>query len=238
MAINFGGGYGGGSNAFGGGGGQTYGGANGGTLYGSLVPQQVSGADVFGAQQARQNLGTVQAGETQRANIAANAQMLPAQLAQQRFNSVLPLLSGQIGGNADPYVIGGNLPPAPNISTSGVYNPQQIQQQVNTQKAANDQSTATQQRSMQQGLAGRGYGANSPLSQALGAGLQNQNLATNTGNETQTRLGAQQANVQQSFAGQQAQQQQYAQNQQLQIQRAQPYFQRQNTLIQALSGMA
>jgi len=239
MAINFGGGYGGGMNPFGGSGGQTYGGASGGTLYGSLVGANPSGQDVWGAQQARQNLATQEAGSTQRAQIAAQAQMLPAQLQQQRFGQLFPLLSGMAGGigGQNPYTIGGQMPPAPNISANGVYSPEQVQQQVNTQRAANDQSTATQQRNMQQGLAGRGYGANSPLAQSLGASMQGQNLATNTANETQTRLGAQQANVQQQFAGQQAQQQQYAQNQQLAIQRAQPFFQRQNVLLQALSGM-
>jgi hypothetical protein len=240
MSINFGGSAGVGGSANPGPNNSMYGGQSG-TLYGQLNPIQNDPNSPFSANAQkfqREQLGTQQAGETQRANIAANAQMLPAELQQQRFQQVLPLLSGQIGSSQNPYTIGGQIPQGPTIGANGVYNPAQIQQQVNTQRAANDQSTGTQQRAMTQQLAGRGYGANSPLAQALGTSMQNQNQQTNTANETQTRLGAQQANVQQQFAGQQAQQQQFAQGQQLNIERAAPYFARQQALIAALGSMA
>jgi hypothetical protein len=171
------------------------------------------------------------------ANTQANAAMYPAKLQQQRFQQLFPLLSGQLGSQGNPYTEGGSVALGPNISTAPVLNPQQIQQQVNTMRATNDQSTASQQRAMQQSLAGRGLGGNSPLAQALGSNMQNANLAANTAGETQTRLGAAQQNAQQVLNAQQAQQNQYATQQQLQVERAAPYFQRQNVLIQALAGL-
>jgi hypothetical protein len=166
------------------------------------------------------------------ANIAANAQMYPATLQQQRFQQVFPWLENQTGGPAP-----GGLPKAPTISTNPVLNSQQIQQQVNTQNANSDQSTATQNKAMQAGLAGRGVGAQSPLAQALTGAAQGQNLASKTANETQTRLGAATTNAQQVLQEQQAQQQQYQQNQQLLINQQAPYYARQNALLAAISGL-
>src|ERR1700676_1047719 len=135
MSINFGGSAGVGGSGNPGPNNQMYGGSTG-KLYGSLVNPTVSPSDIYGASQTRENLATQQAGETQRAQIAAHAAMLGPQLQQQRFQQVLPLLSGQIGatGSQNPYTIGGGVPAGPTIGANGVYNQQQIQQQVNTQR--------------------------------------------------------------------------------------------------------
>lgn len=187
--------------------------------------QMPSASDVYQGNQQKQV-----------AQIGANAAMYPATLQQQRFQQVFPYLQSQLNGG-NPYAQGGTPGLGPNISAAPVLNSQQVQQQVNTQNAASDQSTAGQIKGYQNSAAGRGIGANSPLVQALSGQAQSANLAGKTANETQTRLGAAQQNSQQVLAGQTAQQGQYATQQQEEIARAAPYFQQQNILLQALAGL-
>lgn len=125
----------------------------------------------------------------------------------------------------------------PKISANPVYSPQQIQQAINTTRAGNDQGTQSQIRNMQNDLAGRGFGANSPLAQALGMGMQSANLSANTQAQTQLGLGAAQANAQQVLAGQTAQEQQYAARQTEAIQRAQIEQQYLSSALAALGGL-
>lgn len=188
-------------------------------------------------QESIANTEAMQSGHN--AYLAAEASKYPATLQQQRFNTVWPWLTGQLGHflTSNPYTIGGSMPQQPHIGANPVYSQQQIQQQVNNTRAQNDTNAASQIRTQQQGLAGRGFGGNSPLAQALSTYTQGQNMATNTNAEQQLRFNSAQANAQQVLAGQQAQQEQYAQNQGLAIQRAQPYFQMQNALIAALGGL-
>ncbi len=165
-----------------------------------------------------------------------------AQLQQgnqmSRFNQLLPLLTGQLGKLNNGFATAGGTNSAPPpISAGPTLNPQQIQQQVNTSRAANDQATAGQQANSNASLAGRGFGSNSPLSMALNQGMQNNNLATNTANETSTRLNAAQQNASQLLNSQQALSNQWATGNQLDIQRRAPYFQTQNALIAALGGL-
>ncbi len=86
----------------------------------------------------------------------------------QRFNRILPMLSGDTaswgaGGN------GAGLSTASNNVPGGgqVLNPSQIQQQQNQNAATISQSAATQNQNIQNSTAGRGFGANSPLAMAL-----------------------------------------------------------------------
>jgi hypothetical protein len=151
------------------------------------------------------------------------------------FDQIFGALTGQLGNMAN---AGGQNTPAPTISTGGVLNPQQIQQQVNTGRAATDAATGSRIATSNASLAGRGFGANSPLAQALGQGYQNQGLAANTAQETQTRLGAAEMNAKQRLAGQSALSNQWYQGNQTDIERRKPYFQTQNALIAALGGMA
>lgn len=205
------------------------------------------GAQQYGNQSALQAQGIqgqlqLQSGQlaTQQAiaNTQANAAMLPSQLQQSRFNQVFPYLSSALGqANSSSGQLAGqaNTTGEPKISAAPVYTQGQIQQQVNQQQAQNDQSTATQQRKISGQMAGRGEGANSPLAQALGMGLENQNLATNTQNAASTRLNSAQANSTQRLAGQTAQETQYANRQNEAIQRSQVY---QNYLSSALGAMS
>lgn len=184
-------------------------------------------------------------------HLPVNSQVLAGMLSAQAHGGggagggATPTGSGTGGGGSSPPAggawgtggFGQGAPPGagqPRISARPVYTQGDIQRQVNMQTAANDQGTATKMRDMQSSLAGRGFGSNSPLAQALGQGMQMGNLATNTQNASQTRLGAASANAQQVLAGQTAQEQQYASRQQEAIQRAGIY---QNFLSSALAAL-
>jgi hypothetical protein len=176
-----------------------------------------------------------------RAEIEAEAAKYPYELKQQRFQQIFPWLQNQLSGmwaQGPARAGGGQIGTQPTISASPIWDQSQIQQQVNSQRAANDAATAGRIRSIEQSTAGRGYGAGSPLAMALGQMAQNQNLMTNTQNEQQTRWNAAQGNARQVLAGQQAQEAQFAARQQEDIERRKPYFGTLNALIGALGGLA
>jgi hypothetical protein len=181
------------------------------------------------------------------AQIAASASEYPANLQQSRFNTVYPQLSGLLssmggtatgGANQTPLQAAGQLQPGNPISAAPVLNPQQIQQQVNTSRAATDASAATQERNQSATLAGRGLGANSPLASLLNAGTQQNALTANSANETALRYNAAQGNAAQVLQGQQAQSAQNLGAQAAATARQQPIYQQQNSLLAALAGMA
>jgi hypothetical protein len=175
----------------------------------------------------------------------AETEIQPAMLAQQnkqsRFNTVFPWLQGQMSGllgGQGPYRVGGTaLGNQPNIKATGIWTPSQIQQQVNSQNAASDAATGTQIKNMQDSLAGRGFGGNSPLAMALSGMAQNANLANKTQNEQQTRWNAAQGNAQQTLAQQQAQEQQYVDINQQDVARRQMALQPLTALLGAISGI-
>lgn len=197
------------------------------------------------------------ASQERQAQTQADAAKFPAQLAQQRFNTAFPLvqntLSSALNGQGSmPAWLGGGTQGAggmggaggaggagggqqPLISARPVYTPGDVQQQVNLQRSSNDQATAGKMRQMDNSLAGRGFGTGSPLAQALGVGMQQGNLATNTQNETQTRMSAKQMNAGQVLQGQQAQEAQFANRQKEALGRAGVY---QNYLSSALAAVA
>lgn len=86
----------------------------------------------------------------------------------------------------------GSLSTGPNHP---VLSEDQVNQQVNQQRATNDAGAAGQLRRQTEGMAGRGVGANSPLQQALEAQIYGQNLNANTTASTNTRLNAAQLNA-------------------------------------------
>lgn len=198
---------------------QTYG-------YDQATRQAQIGADAqrYGADQ-----NTVQAG------IAADAAKYPAMLKQQRWDQLSPYVTGilgglQNGGTGGAFGAGGlfgayqgqgQVGTQPQINAAPVYSQDQIQQQVNTARANNDQKTAGEIQQMNNSLGGHGYGSNSPLAAVLGASYQGQNMQANTANETSTRLNAAQMNSQQLLAAQQAQEAQFANRQNEDIQRGQ-----------------
>lgn len=170
-------------------------------------------------------------------NMAADAQ----RFQQQKFNTVWGALSGLMGnmfGGGGPFTAGGSSGASPEISVGGVYNPQQIDQQVNAARAKNDATTAGRVRDAQQQMAARGFGSSSPLLAALTGRLQNQNLATNADSEREIRMGAAGQNAEQLLRTQQAREAQFASRQAEDIERRKPYFSTMNSLFASLAGLA
>lgn len=163
-----------------------------------------------------------------------------AALAQKdsHFNQLFPWLQNQIGAfNGNMATAGGNSGQSPTITVGGVWNPQQIQQQVNATRAQNDQSMQSQNRQQQQTTAGQGFGSHSPILQALQGQNFASNLATNTQAEQSLRTGTAQQNQQATLASQQAREAQFANRQREDIERRKPYFAQQSALIAALGGL-
>ncbi len=132
----------------------------------------------------------------------------------------------------------GQLQPGNPISAGPVLNPQQIQQQVNASRAGTDAGAASQERTQSAQLAGRGFGANSPLAALLNAGTQQNALTAGSANEQALRYNAAQGNAAQRLAGQTAQSQQNLGAQAAASARQAPIYGQQNALLQALASMA
>ncbi len=188
--------------------------------------------------------GMRQAGDTQRAQLAANTALATARmgtlgerLQQQRFSQLFPLLSGQFSAMGDFDRVGGQSGQSPNIKVGGVWSGDQVQQQVNATRATNDAGLAAQQQAMQQKMAGRGFGANSPLAQALGTSMQNANLAANTGAEREIRWDAAQGNAAHRLESQVARENQFATRMDEDIRRRQTQMQGYSALLAALAGV-
>jgi hypothetical protein len=164
---------------------------------------------------------------------------LAERLQMQRFNQVFPYLQGQMGnqGGGGGLAPGGNSGQGPRIDAAPIYNTQQIQGQVNAATAANNATAANQSARDATTLAGRGFGANSPLLQALQMGRQNQAMAANTGNEREIRWNAAGGNAQHLLGAQQAREGQFASRQDEDIRRRSQAAQQYNSLLAALVGL-
>lgn len=99
----------------------------------------------------------------------------------------------------------------PEITAGPIWNQQQIDAQVNLQRARNDQATQGAIAKLPEQMSGRGFSTTgSPLMIELQARLQGQNLAANTAAENQFRFDTAGKNAQHLLASQQAREQQYA----------------------------
>ena len=221
-------------------------------IAGTQAQTQLSGYQTqkdIAAQQAQTQLAGYGSQERVAQTQAAAAEYGP-QLQQQRFNTLFPYVQGQMNaltsgggygaagaGAAGTGQFGYKQGNQPYISDRPVYTGQDIQQQVNAQRAATDAATAGQTRQQQQQLAGRGFSSNSPLAAALQNAAWGQGLASNAAAEQQTRWTAAQGNAQQRLSAQQAQAQEFAQRQTEDIQRRQIAAQQQSALLSALAGM-
>lgn len=150
---------------------------------------------------------------------------LPAGLVPQDPGQVNQF-AGPVGAQQQKYrqQLGGNLPPlgtpptptpAPPITAAPVYSDQDLQNQVNQQRAFAAKSLATQQKQMADTASQHGFGAYSPGVQQLQQNAASQSLANELSNEQNLRFGVRQANASQLLAGQQAQSQQWNQANQL-----------------------
>ena len=102
---------------------------------------------------------------------------------------------GPAGGVAGAY---------PEVTAGPIWDDQRVQERVNLGRAGSEQALAGQQRDLAERMAGLGYGASSPLAQALVANAAAVNLAGTTGAENALRWQAAQGNAQHLLASQQA----------------------------------
>lgn len=184
------------------------------------------------------DVGAQIAGQQKVAEISTQPALQANQMKQDRFNSVFPWLQGQMGSfGSQMATAGGDSGQSPTIKVGGVWNPQQIQQQVNDTRAQNDRTTATKNAADASSLSGRGFGSNSPLLQALYGQNAAANLGTNTQAENQLRTQTAQQNAEHLLGTQTAKENQFASRQREDIERKKPIFSTYNSLIAALGGL-
>jgi hypothetical protein len=138
--------------------------------------------------------------------------LAPWNYRQGVFNKTFPLLQGLTGdlggGNAKFDTVGGTPTALPGLPASTVWSDQQVQQQVNNARAQGDAKAANQSRDIQQEMAGRGFGAKSPLAMAMTQGALGQAAAGNADQEREIRWNAAKGNADQGLqVGQLAQKQ-------------------------------
>jgi hypothetical protein len=127
--------------------------------------------------------------------------MYIADQRQARFDKLFPYLTKALTGGAGGI---GTVGTPPTISAGPVWNPQQIQQQVNSARANTDTQVASQGRQAQQQTAGRGFGSSSPLLSALQGNFQMQGMAQKEAAGREIPFQAAQANAKQLLDSQNA----------------------------------
>jgi len=162
---------------------------------------------------------------------------MPLEYQQSRFNTLFPWLQSQFGAGAANYNVGGASGTGPTISAAPIWNPHQIQQQVNASHATNDQTMASRTKAMNADVAGRGFGGNSAISKAMASQFGFQNLIANQNADRDIRWNAAEGNAKQRLQGQTAREQQYANRMGEDIERRKTFQSSQNALLGALAGM-
>jgi hypothetical protein len=172
------------------------------------------------------------------ADVAAATARFPVEMKERRWQQLFPYLEGLLSGGQDPYTIGGQTRAPGAGAPRQVYTDEQVNQQVNDSRARGAQGTATRVRDMRQSLAGRGLGANSPLSAALESQMQAANLMNQLDQERQLRFDVAGANSQQGLAAAQLDEARRAAMAGEDIERARPHFAQQNALLALLGQLA
>lgn len=215
-----------------------YGDGSGPSTHDSVQTQQQREHDAANSQQ-QQAHDAAETGRSAAQNATALQQTaMPIDWDKQKFNQIWPWLQGQydaLGSSA--YSVGGQSGQGPTINANPIWNPNQINQQVNNARAINDQTMASRTRQSQESLAGRGFGANSPLAQAMAAQFGMQNLVANTDADRNIRWNAVEGNANQVLTGQQAREQQFASRQAEDIERRKTYASQQNALLGSLGAL-
>ena len=167
------------------------------------------------------------------------ADLVAQMYKQQRFDTVWPWMQNNLKGllSNSPYTIGGQVGGGPTINTGGVWNPQQTQQNINAMRDQSTQATQGAINQMRTSMAGRGFGANSPLAQAMTNQYQMQNYGQQMGNERDIRMNMAQKNAEMTAKQQGLQEQQWEAGQGFQIERQKPYFQILGSLLGSLGGL-
>lgn len=150
------------------------------------------------------------------------------------WGALFPYLQKALGGMGGfSSKVGGASGAGPRISGGPVFGQQMQQDQVNNLRAQGAQETAGGVQSMQNRLAGSGFGARSPLAAALESQMGMANQANVANQVRDYRQNAAQTNAQHTLGAQQAQESQYSNRMQEDIAR------RRNTIgyQQGLLGM-
>ena len=157
---------------------------------------------------------------------------------KQKFGTLLPYLNNLMGmGQAS------NMPgPAaggvqPRIGGGPLWTQQQINQNINANRAQTDQSVATQNRAMQNQVASRGFGTSSPLAQALSNQMQLGGMAQKADYGRQFQQQARQDNLRYALDVGRAQENQFASRQKEANDRRQIQANQTSSLIGALGGL-
>lgn len=125
--------------------------------------------------------------------------MAPIDFAREKFNAVMPMIGGAIGGIGGIRGGGGGgggLSPQQQTQIGDIWNQGQIDQQVNAAKAGDAQQAATASNAAARNTAGKGFGSSSPLLAALQGQIQTGRMATDAESERGIRLNSAQANAQ------------------------------------------
>lgn len=240
----YGGGGGGGGGGFGGGGvGRNYGystgsnygrggsaGRQSGSNTGGNYSYSTSSQDSFNQEEG------VRGQEAKMAGFGNIAAVVAAELMRMdRLNKVFPFITSQ--WNALQRNDSEDMGPGPEITAQQIWSPQQLQQQINAGKASNAAQMATNVRELQERMAGRGVGSDSPLAQALMGQQSASQMAANSALDRETRMTAAQENAEQLLKSQSQREVQFANRAAEDIERKKVITARMNALIGALSGM-
>lgn len=204
--------------------------------------QQQQSSQGFQGQQADAQRGFQgQQNAAERANQLSIASM-PWDFKRQVFGTVSPLLQGLIGGAGTPggagaFSQGGPVPPPPGASHEEVWSPDQVQQQVNSQRSQSAQQAGTQQRENARSTAARGFGSNSPLLAALNGQVDSSRMEGDAQAALDTRLNASKLNADQGIARDKVNSANYAAQVDAQSRQRQANLNYTSSLVAALAGM-
>ncbi len=167
------------------------------------------------AASAERQTGVQARSQQQIAQTQAEASKYPATLAQQRWEQTFPWAQQQWASMSQQGDSGGaGTAPVPAIDANPIWSGQQIQERVNSTRAASDAATGGAVRRQNQELSGRGFSSMSPLRAELEGAAYGRNNAANMGAENDLRFNSAQANSAQVLKGQQAQEAQRASQEQ------------------------
>lgn len=167
-------------------------------------PNQVLGMDF------QKNYGF--AHDAQMARLNQQPQMEALNQKAQHWNALFPMLQQGLSGLNGSFSsrVGGQSGTGPRINAAPIWDAGKIQGQVNANRAQGAQETAGQVQQMQNRLAGSGYGANSPLAQALQTQMRMSNMGSVADQNRQFTQNAAQQNASHVLSAQQAQEGQYS----------------------------
>jgi hypothetical protein len=181
--------------------------------------------------------GTGMQTDTQRYIADQNNALGQQQLGQEgdQFNRVYGSLSSAF---ANPSNFGGSAAtPQPGITTGGIWNPQQVQQQVNQSTAQQIQGAQTQQRTQAQQMAGQGFGSRSPALAQMQNNAMSQAMANAASNAGNIQYQAAEGNAKQNLGAESQAQAGWYQQQQQDIARRSLDQQYQSSLAAAMAGL-